>query len=91
MQMWQWDPFCSPTQTECPVAEPGIVRVAPNKTYAALKGRGQVKLARSEMQELCLTVGSKETERKAGPYIRRDLLLQSCDPKNEAMVWGLVI
>ena len=92
MQMWQWDPFCSPTQTECPVAEPGIVRVAPNKTYAALKGRGQVKLASSERQEqLCLTVGSKETERKAGPYIRRDLLLQSCDPKNEAMVWGLVI
>jgi len=91
MQMWQLDPYCSPTQTECPTAEPGIVEVAPNKTYAALEGRGQVKLARSGMQELCLTVGSKETEKKAGPYIRRDLLLQSCDPNNEAMVWSLVI
>merc|ERR1712192_220784 len=66
MQMWQWDPYCSSSQTECPTAEPGIVEVAPNKTYAALKGRGQVKLC--EKQELCLTVGSKETERKAGPY-----------------------
>ena len=89
MQMWQWDPYCS--STDCPIPEPGIVEVAPNKTYAALKGRGHVKLTSSGMQELCLTVGSKETERKAGPYIRRDLLLQSCDPSNEAMVWILVI
>ena len=75
----------------CPEAEPGSVEVAPNKTYAALTGKGRVKLAESEMQQLCLTVGSKETERKAGPYIRRDLLLQSCDPNKETMVWNLVI
>ena len=91
MQSWQWDQFCPPSHSMCPQAEPGSVEVAPNKTYAALTGKGRVKLAGSEMQELCLTVGSKETERKAGPYIRRDLLLQSCDPNNEAMVWSLVI
>ena len=75
----------------CPEPEPGSVEVAPNKTYAALTGKGRVKLTGSKMQELCLTVGSKETERKAGPYIRRDLILQTCDPNKEAMVWSLVI
>ena len=91
MQSWQWDPSCPPSHSICPEAEPGSVEVAPNKRYAALTGKGRVKLAGPEMQELCLTVGSKETERKAGPYIRRDLLLQSCDPNKETMVWSLVI
>ena len=76
----------------CPDAEPGSVEVGPNKTYAALTGKGRVKLVGTEVQELCLTVGSKETQRQAGPsYIRRDLLLNSCDPNKETMVWSLVI
>ena len=89
MQRWQWDPYCPPSQAECPESESGVVEVAPNQTYAALKGKGLLKLAGTK--ELCLTVGSKETERKAGPYIRRDLLLQSCNPNEEAMMWLLVI
>ena len=89
MQRWQWDPYCPPSQAECPESESGVVEVSPNQTYAALKGKGLLKLAGTK--ELCLTVGSKETERKAGPYIRRDLLLQSCNPNEEAMMWLLVI
>ena len=91
MQSWQWDPLCPPSHSKCLEAEPGTIEVAPNKTYAALTGKGTVRLAGSDMMGLCLTVGSKETERKAGPYIRRDLILQTCDPNKESMVWSLVI
>ena len=66
----------------------GSVGVDSDKTYAALRGKGRIKL---EGSDLCLSVGSKRTEGRAGPYFRRDLLLSSCDMDQKTLVWRLVI
>ena len=66
----------------------GFVGVDSDNTYAALRGKGRIKL---EGSDLCLSVGNKRTEGRAGPYFRRDLLLSSCDMDKETLVWRLVI
>ena len=66
----------------------GSVGVDSDKTYAALRGKGRIKL---EGSDLCLSVGNKRTEGRAGPYFRRDLLLSSCDMDQKTLMWRLVI
>ena len=89
LQRWRWIPQCLSSQDLCPAEDDfGSIEVAKDETYVALRGKGQVKL---EGFDLCLVVGSKNTEREAGPYFRRDLLLGSCDQDKETLVWNPVI
>lgn len=48
---------------------------------------GQVVLVGSS---LCLTVGGNDTQREAGPWARRDLLLRRCQGGREQL-WALVV
>ena len=66
----------------------GSVGVDSDNTYAALRGKGRIKL---EGSDLCLSVGNKRSEGRAGPYFRRDLLLSSCDMDQKTLMWRLVI
>ena len=89
LQRWRWIPQCPSSLDLCPAEDDfGSIEVAKDERYVALRGKGQVKL---EGFELCVSVGGKNTEREAGPYFRRDLLLGSCDQDKETLVWNPVI
>ena len=47
---------------------------------------GQLRLAGSQ---LCLTVGEQDTQRPAGPFVRRDLLLEKCQ-RHDGQLWSWV-